>query len=370
MAEFTVTPWEVSGEIDYDELMRKFGTAPIDRSIIDRISKYAEPHFMLHRGIFYSHRDLDKTLDEYEKGKPFYLYTGRGPSGMTHLGHLMPWIFVKWMQDVFDAELLFQITDDEKFLFKDELTLEKVREYAYENILDIIALGFNPEKTHIFLDTEYIHHLYPIALRVAKRITFSTARAVFGFQNSSNIGEIFYTSLQSAPAFLGSELKGEPINCIVPCGIDQDPHFRVTRDVAPYLGYPKTTMMYCKLFPSLLGGDKMSSSVPESTIYTTDTPKQVKKKVGRAFTGGAVSVEEQRKNGGNPDVCMVYRYFYYMFEPDDEKLKKIYEECRNGERLCGQCKMELTEKINAFLEKHQEKREEARDRVEEFMLRD
>jgi tryptophanyl-tRNA synthetase len=160
------------------------------------------------------------------------------------------------------------------------------------------------------------------------------------------------------------------MNCIVPCGIDQDPHFRVTRDVAPYLGYPKTTMMYCKLFPSLMGGDKMSSSVPESTIYTTDTPKQVKKKVGRAFTGGAVSVEEQRKNGGNPDVCMVYRYFYYMFEPDDERLKKIYEECRNGERLCGQCKAELTEKINSFLEKHQQKREEAKEMVEEFMLRD
>jgi tryptophanyl-tRNA synthetase len=81
-------------------------------------------------------------------------------------------------------------------------------------------------------------------------------------------------------------------------------------------------------------------------------------------------VEEQRKNGGNPDVCMVYRYFYYMFEPDDEKLKKIYEECRNGERLCGQCKAELTEKINSFLEKHQQNREEAREKVEDFMLRD
>lgn len=370
MAEFTVTPWEVHGEIDYKELMERFGTSPIDEGIMEMISRYAEPHFMLRRAIFYSHRDLEKTLKDYEDGKPFYLYTGRGPSGMTHLGHIMPWIFTKWMQDVFDAELYFQITDDEKFLFKDDLSLEEAKKYAYENILDIIALGFNPEKTHIFLDTEYIHHLYPIAIKVAKRTTFSTAKAVFGLKNSSNIGQIFYTSMQSATAFLGSELRGEPINCIVPCGIDQDPHFRVARDAAPFLGYPKTTMMYCKLFPSLLGGDKMSSSVPEATIYTTDTPREVKRKVGKALTGGAVSVEEQRKNGGNPDRCMVYRYFYYMFEPDDEKLKRIHDECVNGERLCGECKMELTEKINAFLKKHQEKREEARERVEEFMLRD
>ncbi len=370
MAEFEVTPWEVSGDIDYDVLMKRFGTAPIDDALVDRVKKHGEPHLLLRRKIFYTHRDFGKMLDDYEKGKPFYLYTGRGPSGMTHLGHLMPWIFTKWVQDTFGAHLYFQITDDEKFLFKDDMSLEQTKEYAYENILDIIALGFDPEKTHIFIDTEYIHHLYPIALKVAKKITFSTARAVFGFQNSSNIGEIFYTSIQSAPAFLGSVLNGKPTNCLVPCGIDQDPHFRVTRDVAPGLGYPKTTMLYCKLFPSLTGGDKMSSSSPDATIYTTDTPKKVKKKIGKAFTGGAVSVEEQRKNGGNPEVCTVYKYFYYMFEEDDRKLKQIYDECRSGERLCGQCKMELTEKINDFLARHQENREKARERVEEFMLRD
>ena len=59
-----------------------------------------------------------------------------------------------------------------------------------------------------------------------------------------------------------------------------------------------------------------------------------------------------------------------MFEEDDRKLRQIYDECRSGERLCGQCKMELTEKINDFLAKHQENREKARDRVDEFMLRD
>ena len=366
MAEdFKVTPWEVTGDIDYDVLMKRFGTTPIDEAMIKRIAKYGEVHPMLRRGIFYSHRDLGWLLDEYDKGNRFYLYTGRGPSGNTHLGHMMPWIFNKWVQDTFKVKMIFQMTDDEKFLFKD-LTLHDTRDMAYENALDFVALGFDPDNTKIIVDTENIDRLYPIALRVAKKVTFSTAKDVFGFEGSSNIGKIFFTTLESAPAFLPSEIEGKPTPVVVPCGIDQDPHFRVTRDVAPGLGYPKPSMLYCKMCASLNGGDKMSSSDEMATIYTTDTPKQVKKKVGRAFTGGCVSVEEQREKGGNPEVCAVFKYNYYLFEYDDAKLNEMAEKCRNGEILCGECKVALTSKINVFLEAHQAKREEAKEIVQKM----
>ena len=363
MAEFTVTPWEVIGDIDYDELQRKFGTSPIDDALLKRLATYGEIHPMLRRGIFYSHRDMNILLDKYDKGQKFMLYTGRGPSGNTHLGHMMPWIFNKWVQDTFDVPMYFQMTDDEKFLFKD-LTLHDTTSMAYENALDFIALGFDPDNTKIILDSKNIDRLYPIALKVAKKINFSTAKAVFGFENTSNIGQIFFTSIEAAPAFLASEIQGKEVPCLIPCGIDQDPHFRVTRDVAPGLGYPKPCMLYCKMFPGLNGGDKMSSSDETATIYTTDTPKAVKKKVGKAFTGGCVSVEEQRQKGGNPDVCAVFKYNYYMFEHDDEKLEEMARKCRCGEILCGECKMALTEKINVFLEDHQAKREEAKEVVD------
>jgi len=363
--EFKVTPWEVVGDIDYDLLMSKFGTTPIDDQLIKRMSKYGTIHPMIRRGIFYSHRDFGLLLDEYDKGNKFTLYTGRGPSGGTHLGHIMPWMFNKWIQDTFDVDMLFQMTDDEKFLFKN-LALDETRSFAYENALDIIALGFNPKKTKIILDTECIKTLYPIALKVSKKVTFSTAKAVFGFDNSTNIGSIFFTTIQAAPAFLPTELAGRQVPCLIPCGIDQDPHFRVARDVAPSLGYPKPTMIYCKMFPGLGGGDKMSSSDEFGTIYTTDNAKAVKKKVGRAFTGGCVSAEEQREKGGNPEVCAVFKYNYFMFEDDDSKMDELADRCKRGEILCGECKMMLTDKINVFLEGHQDKREKAKDVIQEM----
>ena len=371
MQEFVVTPWEVKGEIDYDKLIEKFGTKRIDDKLIQRIAKHTgELHLMLRRKIFYSHRSLNWILRKYEEGEKFVLYTGRGPSGNTHLGHLMPWIFTKYLQEKFKAKLLFQLTDDEKFLFKERLSLEDTRRYAYENALDVIALGFDPKLTEIFIDTEYIKTLYKIALKVAKKITFSTARAVFGFENSTNIGSIFFTSIQAAPAFLETERQGRAIPCLIPCAIDQDPHFRVARDIAPLLKYPKPALIHCKFFPSLAGKDKMSASEEETSIYTTDEPEMVKRKVMNAFTGGQATIKEQREKGGNPSVCSVFQYLFYFFEEEDMKIKRRELACRNGAILCGECKQYLAEKILRFLEQHQEKREKARDRIEEFIVRD
>jgi tryptophanyl-tRNA synthetase len=372
MAEdFVVTPWEVKGEIDYDKLVERFGTQLVSQEILDRLEKHASPlHHLIRRGIIYSHRDFNRILDDYEKGNGFFLYTGRGPSGDTHLGHILPWILTKWLQDHFKVKFYFQLTDDEKFMFDDSLTREDTKKYAYENMLDVIALGFDPKLTRIFLDTELIHTLYPIAIDVARRINFSKVRAVFGFDSSHNIGSIFYTSIQAVPCFLESVLEGRNIACLIPCGIDQDPHFRIARDVAPLLGYYKPALLHNKLLPSLAGGDKMSASLPHTSVFTTDRPDDVRKKIVNAFTGGRVSVEEQKKLGANPDICTVYHYYMYFFMPEDDELRDIYLKCRGGEILCGECKQILIEKINGFLKEHQQKREEAKDRIEDFMLRD
>jgi len=171
--KFIVTPWEVSGDVDYKRLVREFGIREIDDSLLKRIKKIAgELHYFLRRKIFFAHRDLNWILDEYEKGSRFFLYTGRAPSGHTHLGHLVPWMFTKWLQDKFDVELWFQFPDDEKFVFKEKLTLEDTEKYTYENMLDVIALGFDPKKTKFLVDTKNANLMYKEALRVAKKITF------------------------------------------------------------------------------------------------------------------------------------------------------------------------------------------------------
>ena len=357
----------VEGDIDYDKLIKQFGTQKISNELLLKFKKITgEDHFMLRRGVFFSHRDLNLILENYEKGKEFFLYTGRGPSGHTHIGHLVPWVFAKWLQDKFDVNIYFQLTDDEKFFSKQELTLDQTSSFALENALDFMALGFNPKKTKIIINTKNIKTLYPIAAQVAKKINFSNTKAVFGFTNETNIGMIFYTSLQSAPCFI----EDKPV--LIPLGVDQDPHFRITRDIAPKIDKPKPALIHNIMIPSLLGpGGKMSASDEKSTIYTTDSPEAVKKKINKhAFSGGQTNVDEHRKIGGNPDIDVSYQYLRIFFEPDDNKLKKIYDDYKSGKMLTGELKAILIEKINDFLSIHQEKREQVRKNIDDYMMKD
>lgn len=371
--KFTVTPWEVSGDIDYDKLIKDFGVKPLDDKLLKQLEKYTgELHFFIKRKIFFAHTYFDTVLEQVEKGNKFYLYTGRAPSGPVHMGHLIPWIFCKWLQDKFNATLLFQIPDEEKFLFNENLTFEDTHKWAYENILDIIALGFDPKKTKIFLDTEYANVMYKHACRVAKKITLSTAKSTFGFTDSNNLGEVFYTSMQSVPAFLPSIMENKPTYCLIPCAIDQQPHFFMTNDVAPKLGYPKTATILCRFLPGLQGmhrEGKMSSSIENTTIFTTDKPEQVTEKINKfAFSGGRETIEEHRKKGGNPDIDVSYQYLAYFLE-DSKRLKRIYDEYKSGKMLTGELKKITIDAINSFLKEHQARREKARNMIDKFMLR-
>lgn len=366
--DFKVTPWEVEGEIDYNKLIAQFGTQPISSEIIERIKQVTgEVHPMLKLQYFFCHRDLDWILNKREEGESFYLYTGRGPSGMVHLGHMMPWLFTKYIQEKFGSKLLFQLTDDEKFLQTQDRSKEEIGHYAYENILDIIAVGFNPDKTKIILDTRHIQHLYPIATEIAKRITFSTAKAVFGFSNSTNIGMIGFPPIQAAPCFLPSIIENKPTPVLIPAAIDQDPYWRVTRDVAERMGYYKPAQIHSKFLPGLGMVGKMSSSKPETALFTIDDPEVIDTKVSAAFTGGQATVALQRQLGGNALGCPVFWYLRYLFDTErqsDERLLK----CTSGNLLCGECKSDLSKESQNFLGEFKKRREKAKDVIAEFMF--
>jgi tryptophanyl-tRNA synthetase len=368
--EMVVTPWEVKGKVDYERLIREFGTQPLTDELLAKIATHTDKlHLQIERRIFFSHRDLDTVLDLYEKGTKLVLYTGRGPSGPVHIGHLVPWIFTRHLQEKFKTRLYFQVTDDEKFIIDDESTLPETKHWAYENALDLIALGFKPEDTFIIYDVQDMDLLYDIALEVAKRITYSTARSTFGFQDSTNIGWVFWPAIQAVPCFLHKKLTGENVPALIPAAIDQDPYWRVTRDIAQKLGYYKPAQIHCRFLPGLAAGGKMSASIPESSIFTTDPPDVVKKKIWNAFTGGKGTAAEQRKLGADPTVCSIFQYYFYLFEEDNVKLAERERKCRAGEILCGECKLDIVTKLNKFLEEHRKRREKAKDTIEMYHIK-
>ncbi|KAI0637432.1 tryptophanyl-tRNA synthetase [Trametes polyzona] len=381
-----VTPWDVQGSvaedgkqlaIDYDKLIDQFGTRRVDQALLERFERLTghRPHVFLRRGMFFSHRDLDKILDRYEQGKPFFLYTGRGPSSDSmHLGHMVPFVFTKWLQDVFDVPLVVQLTDDEKFLFKHELKPEQTYEFAKRNARDIIAVGFKLEKTFIFSDYDFVGGpFYRNVSKISRQITINQAKATFGFNDSDNIGKIHFASIQAAPSFSNSfpQIFGTASNipCLIPCAIDQDPYFRLTRDVAAKLKYPKPALLHAKFFPALQGPQtKMSASDANSSIFMTDTPAQIKNKINKhGFSGGQETVEEHRRLGGNPDVDVAYQYLGFFMD-DDEEWKRMGEEYRAGRLLTGELKAKCIQTLQAFVKEFQDRRAKiTEDELKAFM---
>jgi len=363
-----VDPWTVTASsntgIDYNKLIDRFGCSKIDDALIQRFEQITgkPAHHFIKRGIFFSHRELNKILDLAEQGRSFYLYTGRGPSAdAMHLGHLVPFIITKWLQDTFDVPLVIQMTDDEKYLWKD-LTLQQCADMAQQNAKDIIACGFDVNKTFLFTDTHLMgSHFYRNVLKVQKHVTFNQVKGIFGFDDSTSIGKIAFPAVQAAPSFSSSfpEIFGEAVNvpCLIPCAIDQDPYFRMTRDVAPRLGLRKPALLHSVFFPALQGASsKMSSSDANSAVLLTDTPNQIKKKINKyAFSGGRASVEEHRSLGADVSVDVSVMYLRFFLE-DDEELQQTVSAYERGEMLTGEIKAKLITVLQALVAGHQARR--------------
>lgn len=164
---------------------------------------------------------------------------------------------------------------------------------------------------------------------------------------------------------VNQELLSEQVSMLLRKILDEI----VSEVVAEFDGYafipPAST--YHRFMSGLQGG-KMSSSIPDSYIALTDDPKEGAKKVKKAKTGGCVTLEEQKKLGGNPAECSVFELLLFHLLESDEELLELKQECLSGTRMCGSCKQLAAEKMYEFLKDHQEKRELAKENLDEYNI--
>jgi tryptophanyl-tRNA synthetase len=351
-----VNPYEVSGDIDYEKLIKQFGVSKISPALLKKIGTN---NLLVRRGGFYAHRDLNKILN----GK-FAIVSGRGPSSKMHLGHLAMFKAIRDIQKKHGCFVFIPFSDDEKMLVKG-LDYDEVRKMALENAKDILALGFDPKKTKIMFDLKDMNQdIYNLAIRASSKITLSTIKAIMGFKDSKNIGSFFYPAIQAAHILYPTYKYNTPT--VVMVGMDQDPFVRLTRDIAGKLGLKKPGDLINIYLPGLSGSGKMSSSDERSAIYTTDLKKDVETKIKRAFSGGRETLADHKKYGGNPDIDASYLYLKYFFEDDDEKLKQIYQDYKSGKMLTGELKKYTADKANNFLKKHQAARNKVK--IERYLI--
>ncbi len=428
-----IDPWGVADIKDYTRLFDEFGISRF-KEIVDRIE---EPYRYMRRDIIVGHRGYEEVLKAMNERTKFAVMSGFMPSGKVHLGGKMVMDEIIWHQRM-GGDAFACIADMESHSVRG-IPWSKCREIGLnEYILSLVALGFDPDKGHIYFQSGD-KRLRDLAFELGKVVNFSELSAIYGFSGDVNISHMISVLVQNADILQPQLLEfGGPKPVVIPVGIDQDPHIRLTRDIAsrmrmfrvekrfdkdqkPYIsvrekqagkealeavasrierpkkvyemhidvfgieaaeidrtmqeieeivraveqeyggyGFFLPAATYHRFMQGLTGG-KMSSSVPESYIALTEPPEEAARKVKRAKTGGRVTVEEQKKLGGSPAQCTVYELMMFHLIDEDAHIKEIFEECKNGKRMCNSCKSEAAELMFSFITRHQEERERAKD---------
>ena len=440
--EVKLDPWGAVYVDDYAKLFEEFGISSFDQ-ILPQIEN---PHPYMRRKIIFGHRNYDSVLRAMQAHRPFAVMSGFMPSGKAHFGHMMVMNEIIWHQQQ-GADAFAAVADMEAHAVRG-ISWQRCKDLGInEYILSLIALGFQPAG-HIYFQSENFN-MRNLAFELAAAANFSEISAIYGFSGETSIGHMESVMAQSGD-ILHPQLEeyGGPKPVVIPVGADQDPHIKLTRDLAYRMrkflvecrgdyvsirgkaageelmravetalkeagcqkvkryqehidildiqdqdglksgliveaidqivirvetenkeyGFIPPASIYHRFMTGLTGG-KMSSSKPESHISLTEDPKEAGRKVMKAITGGRQSLSEQKKLGGEPEKCSVYEFLVFHLSEDDKELSELYEQCKNGTKMCGSCKKDVAARIETFLAEHQKARNEAKERLPEFGIK-
>jgi len=348
---------------DYERLYQEFGIKPLK----PLLSQMPDPSAAMRRGVIFGHRDFERVLAAMKGGQEFAVMSGIKPTMEFHLGTLQTAREVIYFQQ-HGAKAFYCIADVEAYE-DNRISFERSQKYAVGNIADLLASGFNPEKGYIYQQSKETR-VKDLAIRFGRGVTLATMKAIYGERHMG----LYLSALIQAGDILLPQLKefGGPKPTVVPVGIDQDPHLRLTRDLAfrfrRRYSFVSPSSTYHKLIKGLDGSPKMSKRNPMTYFTLEESPETISKKISNSFTGGRPTAEEQLRLGANPDICPIYDlYLFHYFERDEDVARLYCQECKGGRILCGEDKQRLIKIVTEFVKEHQRKRRQYIDKAKEIL---
>ena len=223
--EVSIDPWGSSQSTDYSRIIEKFGLSSMEGVSLN------SPSRLHRRGVVFAHRDLDMVLNAKKSGNPFGVLTGLMPSGRMHLGHSMVIDQVNWFQQQ-GGDVTIAVADLESTATRGISLAEGKKIAAEEYVANYAALGLDPEKTTVYFQSER-SVVQKLGFQLGKRTNLSELEAIYGFDGSTNLAHV-QAPLVQAGDILHPQLDeyGGLRPIVVPVGIDQDPHLRLTRGLA------------------------------------------------------------------------------------------------------------------------------------------
>ena len=223
--KLSIDPWSSTQSTDYSRIIQQFGLSDFNNLTLP------DPSHLHRRGIIFAHRDLDLVLDAQKTGDKFGVLTGLMPSGRMHLGHSMVIEQVKWFQNL-GGDVTIAVADLESQATRG-ISLAKGRKIALqEYVSNYAALGLDPSLTNVYFQSTR-SEVQRLGFQLGKRTNLSEFESIYGFKGDTNLAHV------QAPMVQVGDILHPQIDdygglrpIVVPVGVDQDPHLRLTRGVA------------------------------------------------------------------------------------------------------------------------------------------
>ncbi len=291
--DVTIDPWGSSQSTDYSRIIEKFGLSSMEGVTLD------SPSRLHRRGVVFAHRDFDLILEAKRLGSPFGVLTGLMPSGKMHLGHSMVIDQVKWFQEQ-GGDVTIAVADLESTATRG-ISLEEGRRIASEEyVANYAALGLDPDKTTVYFQSQR-NVVQKLGFQLGKRTNLSELEAIYGFDGSTNLAHV-QAPLVQAGDILHPQLDeyGGLRPIVVPVGIDQDPHLRLTRGLAAKTNWFNVSdaKMGLQVGVSVQDDNASVMGVEPSGRVNKDVQKQVFSRIVNAISGlGYSDIMSNPKHG-------------------------------------------------------------------------
>ncbi|MFA9518219.1 tryptophan--tRNA ligase [Halopenitus sp. H-Gu1] len=226
-------PWGSATVDDYRKLFEEFGIEEFEEILPD----VPHPHYLMRRGVIFGHREYDAVAEAMANDEPFAALSGFMPTGDPHIGHKLVFDEIIWHQRQ-GGDAFGLIADLEAHSARG-LSWEEIDEHARSYVLSLLALGFDPDEGTIYRQSDN-REVQDLAFELGAKANFSELQALYGFDGETNVSHMQSTITQMAD-ILYPQLVDEPKPTVVPVGPDQDPHLRLSRDLAVRMRYFKVT---------------------------------------------------------------------------------------------------------------------------------
>jgi len=233
--ELVLDPWGSATIADYGDLFDQFGIEPFD----EVLSSVADPHALMRRGVIFGHRDYRAVVDAMAAGEPVAALSGFMPTGDPHIGHKLVFDELVWHQRQ-GAEAYGLIADLEAHAARG-LTWAEIDEHARNYLLSLLAVGFDPDAGELYRQSDN-RTVQDLAFELGIEANVSELEAIYGFSGETDVSHLQSVVTQTAD-ILYPQLD-EPKPTVIPVGPDQDPHLRLTRDLAARVRYFGVTQAY------------------------------------------------------------------------------------------------------------------------------